>query len=164
MPYLLKPSQSTWDCLPVVLQPTQNQFEYAHDITISFLPIPILRNLLVQDPTDWLKHASQHDLRLGWPGSWGDVGGAALTEVGNWRQTCHSSGEQKFANVTPVVDIDDPMESLNSKMEAIVVNPSSGRRYVSQGFEQHCWASENWQFGKGILSIWPELARHAPTE
>lgn len=158
MPYLLAPSQSTWDLLPLALRPTESQFQHAHGITISFLPIPVLRTLLVQNPVDWLKHASQHDLRLEWPGSWGDVGGAPITEVGNWRETYRSTNKRKHASLTPLPTLDNPLEQLASKLEAVTIDTISGRRCVTDDFEQHCWAMKNWHFGKGILNIWPELA------
>lgn len=157
MPYLFVPSESTWHLLPSALKPTQHQFLHPHDITVSFLPIPILRTLLAQNSVDWQKHASQHDLRLEWPGAWGDVGGASLTEVGHWQETHRPPGRRSSASTTPIPLTNEPSGTQQRPLRAISVDSASGRRYISGEFEQHCWALENWRFGKGILSIWPVL-------
>lgn len=161
MPYLLVSCPSTWDLLPSALKPMESQLQRTHNITISFLPVPILRTLLIRNPVDWIKFASQHDLRLQWPVSWGDVGGAWLEETGNWRQAYSSSSS--FSRTRNHTDITPPADNLDGNkrlmLEAVVIDRSSGRRCISEDFEKHCWAQENWLLGKEVLALWPEIGR-----
>lgn len=158
MPYIVLPCQQTWESLPEALRPTEFQHQTPHDIIVDFLPIPPLRNLLSHRYADWLIFASRYNLTLDWPGVWGDVQGASLTEAGNWHQNYQPLRLRK--NIDFSLQIKSEARSRQtylSEMKAIKIDPASGQKYVSQEFERQCWNPENWHFDEEITDVWPEI-------
>lgn len=147
LPYLIAPSRHTWLQLPSLLRPTILQMQVPHDITTSFLPVPALRDSLIRRPMNWLESLLFHRLFLKWAGEWGNTGQAQLTNAGNWSHRPQPLSE--FAETSFSIE--------TGSAKAILCDPITERRFISDEFQKSCWNTDNWCASKSILGVWPEL-------
>lgn len=152
MSFLIHPCQKTLSSLPGVLRPTEFQTRIPHDVSINFIPIPMLRNCLLHKSGSCLNLLGSFGYRVDWKGDWGDVGGATLASTGRWQYE-----QGGFA-----IDRARWSQDANSgaKMKAVILDPMTGRRHISAEFEKCCWNFDNWSVKRDILKIWPDLAGH----
>lgn len=152
MPYLIHPCAETLEALPGILRPTEVQRKLAHRIEYNFVPIPKLRNCLIDYPTEWIAQLGIHKCSVGWSGVFGDTGGATLSVAGNWSYNPHVVLMERLRLG----------ETLNEAKQAkiIVRDPGTGRCYISKQFERACWAFDNWSIDKSVLNVWPDLSGH----
>lgn len=152
MAFLIEPSEQALNDLPGVLRPTELQMRRIHDVSVNFIPIPKLRDSLLHDSANCLITLGEHDYRLNWKGSWGDVGGAVLHKDGRWEYD---------AKIKMQEQIQETMQNKKGKKtKAVSYDSATGRRYISETYEQFCWNIQNWSVKKEILRIWPDLAGH----
>lgn len=151
MAFLIKPCRKTFNSLPGVLRPTEFQTRIPHDVSVNFIPIPMLRNCLLHKSANCLDVLGSYGYRVDWKGDWGDVGGATLASTGRWQYLQNGPHPEK---------VNSPGAVDGSRKKAIVLNPENGRRQLSKEFEECCWTFDNWSVSRDILRIWPDLAGH----
>lgn len=152
LPFLIDPSSSNLAILPNLLRPTNSQLRHHHDVSINFIPIPKLRDCLLESSIDWFTILGEYECRLNWPGVWGDLGGAQLGNSGKWGYN------QQHGTIKPHKS--ESQKTNLGKPQAVVYDHATGRRHISEEYEKSCWSYENWSMSKEILEIWPDLSGH----
>jgi hypothetical protein len=76
MRWLILPNEKTFAGIPSILKPTATQMRFPHSVAIDFLPIPTLRDILVQKPQDWHIPLSKCKYSCNWDDS---IGPAIIT-------------------------------------------------------------------------------------
>lgn len=167
MPYLICQSLETWSTLPGMLHPTNLQQRVLHRIEYAFIPIPKLRECMIDHSTptttDWIAHLAAHSCHVAYPNhNNADVNDAIDGHVG-----AHNDIKIKPSSTTNTT----PLTPDNMKETLILQNDSrytdmvtrdlkTGQLYISPGFERACWTFENWSVSRGILGVWPDLNGH----
>lgn len=152
MPFLIDPSSKTLSALPGVLRPTELQMRTPHDISVNFIPIPMLRNCLLYSSMDWFALLAQYDYSVRWEGVWGDIGGAMLFPGGQWEFDPRTAMEEHGNKSVETDDVKKP--------KAVVYDPVTRRRHITEHFEKCCWTFDNWSVRHDILQLWPDLSGH----
>lgn len=152
LPFLINPTSSTLAALPEVLHPTDLQMRVYHDVSVNFIPIPMLRNCLLNKSSDWFAILGHYDYRVNWHGTWGDIGGAHMNMIGHWQF------DPQVAVAEQVISASQSTEA--DKLKAVLCDPGTGRRYISEHYERSCWHIDNWSLSRDVLSVWPDLSGH----
>lgn len=152
MAFLIQPSQEALRRLPEVLQPTTLQKGISHDTTINFIPIPKLRDALLQKSADPMQILSQYTCRINWRGDFGDIGGAILHKNGGWEYALERARQTQDTLQM------DSQKGKSKDFPAVMLDPNTKRRYITDFYEHFCWNSQNWSLAKTILNVWPDLS------
>lgn len=173
IPYLICPSPETLRVLPGILRPTDLQRRFAHRIEHNFIPIPKLRDCIIDNvsvgtSTDWISQLAKHTCRVGWSGLPTDTNAAmrtadprmlsAWTEEKHRRWACEQ--ETLIMQQLSFQEQDSYPFHTSDRADIIVRDLKTGQCHISGNFERACWNFNNWSVSRTMLDVWPDLSGH----